>query len=195
VFWLVLAMLVLALARPFRHPADPGQLKAEAGPRSVMESALRDRFALWHGLAGGLYVLQSLLGRGWPSCCSGTGSSATCAAVDAARPARAAGFFPVRDAGLAVALGSWGLRGWRDTPPGRCRYAAPGRLQAGADIGEQGLAIVALGAIDAHLDQFVGLQAAVDLGQHGFAEAVLADAGDGIAGCGRGRAGRGAGLG
>ena len=62
VFWLVLAMLVLALAGDlFIHPILD-QLKAEAGPRSVMESALRDRFALWHGLAGGLYVLQSLLG-------------------------------------------------------------------------------------------------------------------------------------
>lgn len=61
-FWLVLAMLLLGLAVHFGIQPILDQLKAEAGPRSVMESALRDRFAAWHGLAGGLYVLQSLLG-------------------------------------------------------------------------------------------------------------------------------------
>ena len=70
-----------------------------------------------------------------------------------------------------------------------------GGLQAGAQIGEEGLAIVAFGAIDAHLDQFVGLQAAVDLGQHGFAEAVLADAGDRIEGMGAGAQGAALGWG
>ncbi|MCC6657762.1 MAG: DUF4149 domain-containing protein [Rhodocyclaceae bacterium] len=62
VFWLVLAMLLLTLTGHFGIHPVLDQLKAEAGPRSVMESALRDRFAAWHGLAGGLYVLQSLLG-------------------------------------------------------------------------------------------------------------------------------------
>ena len=62
VFWLVLALLLLALTGHFGIHPILDQLKAEAGPRSVMESALRDRFAAWHGLAGGLYVLQSLLG-------------------------------------------------------------------------------------------------------------------------------------
>lgn len=61
-FWLVLAMLLLALIGHFGIHPILDQLKAEAGPRNVMESALRDRFAAWHGLAGGLYVLQSLLG-------------------------------------------------------------------------------------------------------------------------------------
>jgi hypothetical protein len=55
-------------------------------------------------------------------------------------------------------------------------------LEPGADFREQRIAIIALDAIDAHLDQLVRLQAAVDLGQDGFAEAVLADAGDRIAG-------------
>jgi hypothetical protein len=62
VFWLVLAMLVLALAGHFGIQPILAQLKAEAWPQSVMESTVRDRFAAWHGLAGGLYVLQSLLG-------------------------------------------------------------------------------------------------------------------------------------
>jgi hypothetical protein len=62
VFWIVLIMLGLAPGRPLRHSADPGQLKADALPRQVMESALRDRFATWHGVSSILYLLQSLLG-------------------------------------------------------------------------------------------------------------------------------------
>lgn len=62
VFWLVLAMLVLALIGHFGIQPVLAQLKAEVWPRSVMESALRDRFSAWHGVAGGLYVLQCLLG-------------------------------------------------------------------------------------------------------------------------------------
>jgi hypothetical protein len=61
VFWLVLAMLVLALVGHFGIQPVLAQLKAEVWPRSVMESALRDRFAAWHGVAGGLYGLQCLL--------------------------------------------------------------------------------------------------------------------------------------
>lgn len=61
-FWLVLLMLVLTLTGHFGIQPILAQLKAEAWPRSVMESAVKSRFAAWHGLAGGLYVLQSLLG-------------------------------------------------------------------------------------------------------------------------------------
>jgi hypothetical protein len=38
------------------------QLKADALPREVMESVLRNRFAAWHGISSVLYLLQSLLG-------------------------------------------------------------------------------------------------------------------------------------
>jgi hypothetical protein len=38
------------------------QLKADALPREVMESVLRDRFATWHGISSILYLAQSLLG-------------------------------------------------------------------------------------------------------------------------------------
>mgnify|MGYP003551490346 CR=1 FL=1 len=38
------------------------QLKADAMPREVMESVLRDRFAAWHGVSSILYLVQSLLG-------------------------------------------------------------------------------------------------------------------------------------
>ncbi len=61
-FWLVLAMLLLVLTGHFGIQPVLAQLKAEAWPRSVMESAVKSRFAVWHGVAGGVYALQSLLG-------------------------------------------------------------------------------------------------------------------------------------
>lgn len=61
-FWLVFAMLALGLAGHFGIQPILVQLKAAAWPSSVMESALKGRFAAWHGVAGGLYLLQCLLG-------------------------------------------------------------------------------------------------------------------------------------
>jgi MFS family permease len=62
VFWIVLAMLALTVAGHFGIQPILAQLKADALPRQVMESALHDRFAAWHGVSSGLYLLQSLLG-------------------------------------------------------------------------------------------------------------------------------------
>ncbi|MBK6975337.1 MAG: DUF4149 domain-containing protein [Candidatus Methylophosphatis roskildensis] len=62
VFWLVLLMLLLTLAGHFGVQPIMAQLKAEALPREVMESVLRDRFARWHGVSSVLYLIQSLLG-------------------------------------------------------------------------------------------------------------------------------------
>lgn len=62
VFWLLLMMLVLTLASQFGVQPFIARLKAEALPREVMESVLRDRFAAWHGIASMLYLLQSILG-------------------------------------------------------------------------------------------------------------------------------------
>lgn len=62
VFWLVLAMLGLTAAGYFGIAPILAQLKADALPRQVMESALRDRFAAWHGISSVLYLLESLLG-------------------------------------------------------------------------------------------------------------------------------------
>ncbi len=59
-------------------------------------------------------------------------------------------------------------------------------IQAGTDLGEQPRPVVAFDAVDTHLDQFMCLQAAVDLGEDGIAEAVLADAGDGVQAVGAG---------
>ncbi|MDD5176731.1 MAG: DUF4149 domain-containing protein [Sterolibacterium sp.] len=62
VFWLVMLMLALSLAGYFGIAPLLAQLKADALPRHVMESALRDRFATWHGISSGLYLIESLLG-------------------------------------------------------------------------------------------------------------------------------------
>jgi hypothetical protein len=61
-FWLVLLMLGLTAASQFGIHPILAQLKADALPREVMESVMRDRFVTWHGIASILYLLQSLLG-------------------------------------------------------------------------------------------------------------------------------------
>ena len=62
VFWLVLMMLALTLAGHFGIGPILAQLRVEALPRQIMESTLRDRFAAWHGVSSGLYLIESLLG-------------------------------------------------------------------------------------------------------------------------------------
>lgn len=62
VFWLLVAMLVLTVLSQFGIQPLLAQLKADALPREVMESVLRDRFATWHGVSSILYLLQSVLG-------------------------------------------------------------------------------------------------------------------------------------
>jgi hypothetical protein len=61
-FWLVLLMLGLTAASQFGIHPLLAQLKADALPREVMESVMRDRFVTWHGIASILYLMQSLLG-------------------------------------------------------------------------------------------------------------------------------------
>jgi len=61
-FWVVLAMLVLVLAGEFGIQPVMEGLRAQALPKQVMDSVLRDRFMTWHGVASALYVIQSLLG-------------------------------------------------------------------------------------------------------------------------------------
>lgn len=62
VFWLVILMAVLVAASQFGIQPLMVQMKADAWPRDVMESVLRDRFVTWHGISSILYLLQSLLG-------------------------------------------------------------------------------------------------------------------------------------
>ncbi|MEF8727649.1 MAG: DUF4149 domain-containing protein [Accumulibacter sp.] len=61
-FWLLLLMLLLTVVGLFGVQPLLAQLKADALPREVMASVLRDRFAAWHGVSSILYLLQSLLG-------------------------------------------------------------------------------------------------------------------------------------
>jgi hypothetical protein len=62
VFWLVVVMLLFTLAGQFGVTPILAHLKAEALPREVMESVLRNRFAAWHGVSGVLYLIESVLG-------------------------------------------------------------------------------------------------------------------------------------
>ncbi|MDY0013489.1 MAG: DUF4149 domain-containing protein [Rhodocyclaceae bacterium] len=62
VFWLLLAMGGLVAAGHFGVQPILAALKAEAWPREVMQSVLRDRFASWHGISSGLYVVEAILG-------------------------------------------------------------------------------------------------------------------------------------
>lgn len=61
-FWLVMVMLGITVASHFGIQPLMVQLKHEAYPLPVMESGLHDRFALWHGVSSGLYLLQTILG-------------------------------------------------------------------------------------------------------------------------------------
>lgn len=62
VFWLVLCMLLIAAAGHFGVTPVIAQIKLDALPRQVMESALRDRFSTWHGISSVMYLLNTLLG-------------------------------------------------------------------------------------------------------------------------------------
>ena len=62
VFWLVLLTGALVAVSQFGIQPLMAQLKADALPREVMESVLRDRFAAWHGISSILYLVQSVLG-------------------------------------------------------------------------------------------------------------------------------------
>jgi hypothetical protein len=58
----ILAMAVLTVVGEFGIQPILSGLKAEAAPLDVMHSALRDRFAAWHGISSGVYVLNCVLG-------------------------------------------------------------------------------------------------------------------------------------
>ena len=62
VFWLVTLMLGITAISHFGIQPLMAQLKHDALPLPVTESAFHDRFALWHGVSSGLYLLQTMLG-------------------------------------------------------------------------------------------------------------------------------------
>ena len=53
-------------------------------------------------------------------------------------------------------------------------------VERGADFRQQGIALVALDAVQSHLDQTVSFQATVDFGQHRGREPFLTDGDDGV---------------
>jgi hypothetical protein len=61
-FWLVLVLLAMVAAGHFGIQPLMAELKANAWPRDVMNSVMRDRFATWHGVSSVLYLIQSLMG-------------------------------------------------------------------------------------------------------------------------------------
>jgi MFS family permease len=61
-FWAVLLMLLLILVGEFGVQPILESLKTRALPKEVMASVFRERFDTWHGVASGLYVIESLLG-------------------------------------------------------------------------------------------------------------------------------------
>ncbi|HEY7758019.1 MAG TPA: DUF4149 domain-containing protein [Burkholderiales bacterium] len=61
-FWVVLAMVLLSAVGEFAVQPMLAALKDQALPRQVMESVFRDRFAVWHGLASLVYLIQCGLG-------------------------------------------------------------------------------------------------------------------------------------
>lgn len=61
-FWIVVAMLALAVIGEFGVQSVLESLREQALPKKLMESVLRERFDTWHGIASGLYVIESALG-------------------------------------------------------------------------------------------------------------------------------------
>jgi predicted cobalt transporter CbtA len=60
-FWLVAALLLMTLASQYGIQPMMARMKADAWPREVMQSVMRERFATWHGISSILYLIQSVL--------------------------------------------------------------------------------------------------------------------------------------
>lgn len=60
--WVIVAMLLLVLIGQFGIQPAMAELKAQALPQEVMQSALAGQFKALHGVASILYLVQSLLG-------------------------------------------------------------------------------------------------------------------------------------
>ncbi len=62
VFWVILMMLVILLLGQFGIQPILGDLKQQALPNYVMESAYAGQFRMWHGVSSLMYLAQSLAG-------------------------------------------------------------------------------------------------------------------------------------
>lgn len=61
-FPVIAAMLVITLSIQFGIQPLMADLKTQALPLDVMQSAFADRFRMWHGISSILYLAESLLG-------------------------------------------------------------------------------------------------------------------------------------
>ena len=61
-FWCVVVMTLLTLAGHFGIQPIMEKLREQAMPAEVMQSLVRDRFAMWHGVSSVLYLVQCALG-------------------------------------------------------------------------------------------------------------------------------------
>ena len=62
VFWLIMAMLAIVLLGHFGIQPLLFDLKQQALPQYVMESAYAGQFGLWHGISSLLYLVESVCG-------------------------------------------------------------------------------------------------------------------------------------
>lgn len=62
VFWLVAAMLAITLLLQFGIYPLMADIKLQAQSPDVMQSAVAERFKMWHGISSILYLVESLLG-------------------------------------------------------------------------------------------------------------------------------------
>jgi hypothetical protein len=61
-FWLTLLMLLLVVAGHLGVQPVLAGLKEQATARDVLQSVVRNRFAVWHGVASVLHLILSALG-------------------------------------------------------------------------------------------------------------------------------------
>lgn len=60
--WLLIVMLSITLLTQFTIQPLMADMKSQALPLEVMQSAFAERFKMWHGISSILYLIESLLG-------------------------------------------------------------------------------------------------------------------------------------
>lgn len=75
--WLVVAMLVLAVAGQFGIQPVLAGIREQVYPQPVMESVVAARFAFWHVTATVMYLVQCLLGAALVVLSRATGQAAS----------------------------------------------------------------------------------------------------------------------
>lgn len=61
---IIVLMVMCTVVSHFGLQPMMAELRAAAGPSGVMESAMKSRFGMLHGISSGIYLIQSLL-AGW----------------------------------------------------------------------------------------------------------------------------------